>query len=520
MWSDTTTSSIKPGESVVVTANGGTNGSTWNALYGSHTVYAWVDDVDRIKESNENNNTNTVSINVKNQTSGGNPGGGSQTGSSEKGSVIGYAVPAGKNVSSNVKMTANGVSVGVFDTTVNNTHQWVDSYYPALSTARVGIFDFDKAAEVVMTVNYYVSSATVRPVGDGINPTITHDGNTSYITFTLTQPGQYSVELNNNLTDAVMVFASRIENEPTGNVIKISSGQAYYGNINVGSGQTLYIEGGGAIFGRVFCASNSTVCGRGIIDGSHLDTWHGSNGQYPMSIEGVSNVHVSGVAVLNSNCWNYQIYNSSDVHLDNIKIMSARPNGDGISIQSSSYVYVNDSFVRTWDDGIVLKNYSSNNTHDVYVENCRLWTDLAQSMEIGFETNAGYAGTPWHPEIYAVKFNNVTVFHALHKAPISIHNGDNAEIHDITWSNVTIEDCNVGQGDGWYLWLDFTNVPAGNIPGAYSGWTHQWARGTIHDITLKNINVLSSSTTSYRIWANGNGDIYNIYADNAFTYGK
>ena len=518
-WSDTDTSSIAPGQSVIVTANGGSAGSTWNAANGTHTIYAWVDDVNRIAESNENNNTNTKTVNVSAASSGGNTGGSTvpDSGSDKDGRVIGYNVPSGKATSSNVSMKANGVSVGVFDTTVNNSHTWV-GYYPPLSSARVAIFDFDGTANVTLTVNYYVGSATIRPLADGVTPTITHNGNTSYISFKIKQAGQYSVELNGNLTDAVMIFASKIEAAPSGNVIKVSSGQARYENITVGNGQTLYIEGGAAVYGRVFCQSGSTVAGRGIIDQSHMGTWGGSNGQYPMSIEFANNVHVNGVSVLNSSCWNYQIYNSNHVYLDNIKIVSARPNGDGISIQSSDNVHVTNSFIRTWDDGVVLKNYSSNNTHDVYVENCRFWTDLAQSMEIGFETNAGYGGTCANPSIYAVKFNNITVMHALHKAPISIHNGDNAEIHDITWSNITIEDCNVGQGDGWHLWLDFTNVPAGNIPGAYGGWTHQGARGTIHDITLKNINVLSSSTTDYRIWANGNGDIYNIYAENAYTY--
>ena len=55
-WSDSNTRSIAPGESITVTANGGPNSSVWNATKGSHTVTAWVDDVDRIKESNEDKN--------------------------------------------------------------------------------------------------------------------------------------------------------------------------------------------------------------------------------------------------------------------------------------------------------------------------------------------------------------------------------------------------------------------------------------------------------------------------------
>lgn len=61
-WSDNDTSSIAPGSSITVTANGGPGGSAWTAVSGSHTVTAWVDDVDRIGESDENNNRYSETI--------------------------------------------------------------------------------------------------------------------------------------------------------------------------------------------------------------------------------------------------------------------------------------------------------------------------------------------------------------------------------------------------------------------------------------------------------------------------
>ncbi len=440
------------------------------------------------------------------------------TGATANGRVVGYNVPSGKTKSSNVSMTANGAAVGVFDTIVNNTH--VFKNYPSLSTARVAIFDFTGTAEVTLAVNYNVSSAVVRPVGDGITPVITHSGNTSYITFPITEYGQYSVELNGNLTDTILIFAGEIENRPTGNVRVISG--VHNGDITVGQGETLYIEGGAAVYGRIICKSNSVVCGRGIIDGSKYDTWVSKNGEakIPVAIEYCSNVHVSGVSVLNPNCWNYQILDSNQVYLDNIKIISARPNGDGISIQSSSYVYINDSFLRTWDDGIVLKNYSSNNTHDVYCDNIVLWTDLAQTMEIGVETNAGYNGKPANPAIYNVEFTNIDIIHALHKAPISIHNGDNANIYNIKWENVTIDDCSTGQGDGWNIWLDLTTCHASDFGGA-SSWSHNWdGTGTIHDVIFKNIQVTSSTNAGHRVIDYTGSSIYNITCENVYVNGS
>jgi subtilase family serine protease len=64
-WSDTDTTSLAPGASVTLTANNGTNGvNYWTATSGTHSIQAWVDDVNRIAESNENNNKTSASFAV------------------------------------------------------------------------------------------------------------------------------------------------------------------------------------------------------------------------------------------------------------------------------------------------------------------------------------------------------------------------------------------------------------------------------------------------------------------------
>ena len=57
-WSDTFRGPLAPGESKAVTANNGPKGAaTWTWTEGTHTIKAQVDDVNRIVESNKNNNT-------------------------------------------------------------------------------------------------------------------------------------------------------------------------------------------------------------------------------------------------------------------------------------------------------------------------------------------------------------------------------------------------------------------------------------------------------------------------------
>lgn len=64
-WSDTNTSALAPGQSVMVTANSGPTGSaTWSASSGLHSIQAWVDDVNRVNEVNESNNKLVVPLAV------------------------------------------------------------------------------------------------------------------------------------------------------------------------------------------------------------------------------------------------------------------------------------------------------------------------------------------------------------------------------------------------------------------------------------------------------------------------
>ncbi|REE81485.1 subtilase family serine protease [Paenibacillus taihuensis] len=64
-WSDNYTSSIAAGASVTVTATGGPSSkASWTAASGSHTVRAFVDDINRITESNDANNTLDETITI------------------------------------------------------------------------------------------------------------------------------------------------------------------------------------------------------------------------------------------------------------------------------------------------------------------------------------------------------------------------------------------------------------------------------------------------------------------------
>jgi hypothetical protein len=65
-WSDTFNKSLAPGEKTELIANSGPQGTaTWTAAAGTHTLRALADDVNRINESDENNNARQIEVKVE-----------------------------------------------------------------------------------------------------------------------------------------------------------------------------------------------------------------------------------------------------------------------------------------------------------------------------------------------------------------------------------------------------------------------------------------------------------------------
>lgn len=65
-WSDTFNKSLAPGESITLTSNNGPKGkATFTAATGAHKLRAVVDDVNRINESDENNNTREEMLTIQ-----------------------------------------------------------------------------------------------------------------------------------------------------------------------------------------------------------------------------------------------------------------------------------------------------------------------------------------------------------------------------------------------------------------------------------------------------------------------
>lgn len=358
-----------------------------------------------------------------------------------------YEGPKTMESSRTASVRVNGYELFVYDVMVNHEHIWNANTLP--SSTPMTYFDFSGKARIEVRMpglENDVESAVVLPGAAGIIPEV----EAGVVRFELTEPGQYTVIFNGDVNKALHLFANppeeNVPDKDDPNVYYIGPGEWVMDAISLKDNETLYISGGAVVHSIISVnnADNVRICGRGIIDGSDYPAWNqpGSYARVPVNLDHSKNVTVDGIIIANSNCWNVNSYSCRNVEISNVKVISGRQNGDGFTFQSCVDHVVTDCFARTWDDSLVIKNYSGS-TKGITFRNCQIWTDLAQSMEIGYETDKGLT---LDPEISDVLFENITVLYNFHKPVISIHNSDDAFVHDITYRNILVENAFM-QGD-------------------------------------------------------------------------
>ena len=396
--------------------------------------------------------------------------------------VVVYEGPSLLKSSDRVKVFVEGHELFVYETPVN--HGRLFSFATPTTTTPVALFDLEGSVTVKVTVDEEVLRAVVRPLAYGITPEV--EGNT--ITFRLDYPGNYTVEYNGRTDRALHLFANPLEHDaPDPNnlpedTIYIGPGVYKADAIPVKSGQTIYIAGGAVVYGHIRAegVENVTIRGRGILDGSIYPRTRPSEFTLPIELRHSKNITIEGITILNPAGWAITSYFVDGLTIDNVKIITARANGDGISLQSSKNVVVRNCFVRTWDDALVVKSYDRGTTANILFENVVVWSDLAQSMEVGYET---YGDT-----MENIEFRDITVLHAFHKPVMSIHNADDAHVRNVAFRNITVEDAQI-EGDNKAsdhdnFFIDFTIQ-----------YSQEWSRsggerGKISGVVVDNVVVL------------------------------
>ncbi len=409
------------------------------------------------------------------------------------------------------------------------------------STVGFGYFDISGKVRVRIKVNREISSAVIRPLSRGIEPTV--KDNT--IEFTVDEPGALTIEPDGSEKRVLHLFVNpKEESRPDPedeSVIYFGPGEHVVDTIRLKSDQTLYVDGGAVVYFDVtddspvhrkeyrsrkavtlkrydhgihaVAAKNLKIKGRGILDFSRVLEKKGRKN--PIHINACHNVEIEGVILRGANCWHATIYRSKDVEIDNLKEIGAGYNTDGINIVLSQDVHIHDCFMRQRDDGIVMKSMDTGNmdafieeipqpdtsTSRVLVEDCVIWSDWGYALGVTYETRM---------PVNDIEFRNCEIIHATHATPgqgvIGILVADSDVVSDVRFNDITIER---------------SLKPLIKLDQKITAWTVNPDLGEIRDIHFNNIRYLEGEPRPVIFHGFGDkGGIHDIHLHGLNFLGK
>ena len=321
----------------------------------------------------------------------------------------------------------------------------------------------DEAVEFEITPNKPFEKVVIRPLALGIEPEV-KDG---VIKFTLPKAAYFTVEPFGR-HGALHIFADpmpKYDIDPNAEgVLYFGPGEHDVGLITLESNQTLFIDEGAVVYTRV-CAKNAhniKILGRGILDHSrhkekilfeYVPKDNAELGKHeairnavrtdPIVFEYCSDIVVEGITIRDSLHYNIRPVACKNIHISNVKIIGCwRYNSDGIDMHNCDKVRIENCFIRTFDDCICVKGFDCYDPEsiqkakenpffrDVRIRNCVLWNDWNKCLEIGAETRA--------EEMYDIIFEDCNIIHVTGPV-LDVHNVDFADVHDVTYRNITVE---------------------------------------------------------------------------------
>jgi len=393
-----------------------------------------------------------------------------------EGKVVTYAAPEGAALSDQYTVTVNGNPVAVYAAPV-----WEPGYTPKVKSFggpySFAYFDFTGAARVEVASRKPMAKTRILPESRGIRADVA-DGT---VTFVLTEPGQLSIEPDAK-NGPFLLFANPLESNPPNpgdpDVIYFGPGVHEAGAIEVKDGQTLYIAGGAVVKGGVRAQGKGIrIRGRGILDGLNWE-WRKGPTPHLLQLTNCTDIKVEGIILKDSWAWTLPMFGCQGVHIDNVKIVSARcANNDGIGVCNSQDVKIENCFIRTDDDCITTKGVGIRRegevngpylpVEDVLVEGCVLWSDRAHIWRLGCESRAS--------TMRRLVFQNIDVIHYTDPNPpvISVQPAEGMLMEDVRFENIRIN------GESQPRFIEVMTKP--------TKWAKQQTPGMVRKVLFKDI---------------------------------
>ncbi|WP_053183452.1 glycosyl hydrolase family 28 protein [Sunxiuqinia dokdonensis] len=400
-----------------------------------------------------------------------------------------YPAPAGEVLNEDYRVTIEGESVPVYSVKVAPKDQQLrwkamdDKKNSAdyFEVAAFAYFDLKDEVTIEVTNHEHIHSVKILPSSAGIVPHV--EGKT--VSFKVASPVNLTIEINGEWVRSLHLFANAFEeNVPEADdpdVIYFGPGIHHVSNMVVGDNKTVYVAGGAIVRGvikpeepytisgysglRLYTPTfhlqgkNITFRGRGIIDGS-LCTTHS---RFMIFVEG-ADINLEGVILRDASHWTIPVRRSDRVHIDNLKLLGYRANSDGIDICNSREVLVENCFIRTLDDLVVVKSDGGEGeTKNIVTRKCVLWNEVAHALSLGAEISE---------DIDNVLFTDCDIIHDKGREwTLRIFHADAALVKNVRFENIRIEETQRFIS----LWIN------------KAVWTRDKERGHIQGVVFKDI---------------------------------
>ena len=354
----------------------------------------------------------------------------------------------------------------------------------------------EKSNRVVVTVKRddvsSLDDVVIRPLSLGIVPQI--DAQKREIAFTVPGAAPIVVEIN-GFHRALHLLPTPIYEKPQNldapNLRYFGPGVHNVGRIDVKSGDEIFIDAGAVVYGGIHGkqVKDVKISGPGILDAAPFERGK-LNGLFRFT--DCQNITIDGIIQRDPDVWATTCVRCDGLTIRNTRLIGFwRYNADGIDLCNTKNAVVENSFLRTYDDSLVVKGLgkSTLNAENLLFRNNVIWCDWGRAMEIGAETSA--------PEMKNIRFENSDIIRTTHIA-MDIQHGDRAKISDVLFSDIRVEfDAKIptpiyqNSDDQVYdANADPNYCPELGYVVIYKGpWSVDKINGTVENVRFENIRV-------------------------------
>ncbi len=295
-------------------------------------------------------------------------------------------------------------------------------------------FTVENETEIVIEAAEPISKFEIRPFSKNIKGTVSG----KKLTFSVNKPEMLMVTINQ--FKPLCLFQTPPETDIPDlndqNVLYFKKGVHEVGEIKPQTGQTIYLEQGAVVKGRIYGegVQHVTIRGRGILDARGFT-------DKPKKICGLefrnsSNIKIEGIGLRSGEWWQSLFVLCNDVEVEYMNLMSFGLNNDGIDIDGVTNFRASNCFIGCGDDGFGWHAVDAIRNGEPPTENCIGEDCVIYNAHAG---NGLRVGASMETKLFKdIIFRNIDVLEHINAGIRSDHS-DWATCENIVFENFHVE---------------------------------------------------------------------------------